>query len=405
MSLRIRCLLPLLVALLYSVEPAAVGSLQQTPELKSTDGVIVTGFFDDTPVSLLLDTGTTRSFIDVSVAKSAKAKLQNTFTLGGYGAGYQDAGVLSQSVRIDFKFESGTLEHRIQNVADYRRLSSLRGRDIHGILGADFFDRFIVEIDYGGERVLLHPRNFKPDPSAVTLRMTTLTSRTPVVDMRMHLPDGKVIKARTIVDTGNGGEPLAAEWFAKRHRLAEVLDGVRWPMGEGVGGKIFGSYARVPVLEFGSIQLSNSVVGLLGAGSEPPRTPQQYDLNVGNTVLSRFTAFLDYGRSRLTLVPNARINEPFDAIKSGLQLITLGSPHDRVVVEGVVADSPAALAGFEAGDEILEVNGERLGPLALVDLRARLKQPPGTEIKITARRRNMRGVLTLVVQKLVLPRP
>ena len=175
------------------------------------------------------------------------------------------------------------------------------------------------------------------------------------------------------------------------------------PLGEGLGGKFSGHRARVPVLELGEFRLPESIVSLPDRNSGVLSSSRQFDLNVGASVLKRFSVFFDYGRARMALVPNERINDPFDGTMSGLQLATLGSPHDRVMVEGVIPDSPAAQAGFEPGDEIIEVNGERLAPLALVDLFKRLRQPEGTEIKLTARRRNMRGVLTLTLRRMVEP--
>jgi hypothetical protein len=402
-SLARRGILAALAALTLWAQAPAIEGLAQTPELKAIDGVLVSGAYKDQLLMFVLDTGTTTSFIDIRVAKAAGGKLSDVLNVGVIGPGVRQAGVLSRALQIQFPFAGGSIDHDFLRVEDYARASALVGRDIHGILGADFFRRFVVEIDYLGERVLLHPRSFRAPAHAVLVPMRFAIDRTPVVEMRMHLPAGKVVKVRAIVDTGNSGSAITTEEFARRHRLPELLGGVAMPLGEGLGGKFSGHRARVPVLELGEFRLPESIVSLPDRNSGVLSSSRQFDLNVGASVLKRFSVFFDYGRARMALVPNERINDPFDGTMSGLQLATLGSPHDRVMVEGVIPDSPAAQAGFEPGDEIIEVNGERLAPLALVDLFKRLRQPEGTEIKLTARRRNMRGVLTLTLRRMVEP--
>jgi len=380
----------------------AVEGRQSTPEFRTIDGVLLSAEFQGESLLFFLDSGTSHSSVDVRLAAAGGGVLEGPIAVSGFGPTARTAGILTKDLQIRFPYAGGAIEHGIRRVDDYARMSSLMGRDVHGILGADFFRRFVVEVDYVGERVRLHPRNFTPPSDGMRLSMRLTVAQLPTTEVRVHLADGTIAKARTMLDTGARGV-LATEEFSKKYRLRDVLQGQEWLLGEGVGGKVFGQLVRLPVLEFGAVRLTEAVLSLPGPNSGQVARSREFDLIVGSPVLRRFSVFFDYRRLRVTLVPNARVGDSFDGTMSGLFLATLGSPHDRVVVDGVVAGSPAAEAGFEPGDEILEVDGEALAPLALVDLSLRLRKPAGTEFTITARRQNMRGVLTLVLRRIVEP--
>jgi hypothetical protein len=191
------------------------------------------------------------------------------------------------------------------HVADYSRLSALKGQEVHGVLGADFLQRFTVEFDFARARVLLHPpKQFKPPADASTMPMRLSGSRRPVVEVRVHLPGGKPVKATALLDTGNAGDALAAERFQTRHRLGEVLTGSAEFLGEGAGGKMYGRKAHLPAMEIGPFRFDETIIVLPAPNSGSISSTREYDINIGVRLLRRFSATFDYRRSRIYLVPN-----------------------------------------------------------------------------------------------------
>jgi C-terminal processing protease CtpA/Prc len=76
--------------------------------------------------------------------------------------------------------------------------------------------------------------------------------------------------------------------------------------------------------------------------------------------------------------------------------------HDHITVRRVVSDGPAMKVGLLAGDEIVEVNGEKLAGVRFVDAIVNLiRGPLGTPVKLTVLRSGQR--LSFVVVRDIIP--
>jgi S1-C subfamily serine protease len=64
-----------------------------------------------------------------------------------------------------------------------------------------------------------------------------------------------------------------------------------------------------------------------------------------------------------------------------------------LIVGGLAENGPAARAGIEVGDRVLEVAGERVGSLADLFRRIWSRGPAGTEVPITVRRDGTRRTM------------
>lgn len=143
------------------------------------------------------------------------------------------------------------------------------------------------------------------------------------------------------------------------------------------------------------------MVALPGEGAGVLSRPEPHALNIGGEVFRRFTVVFDYRRSRVSLVPNSRVNDPFEAGMTGLGLTTLGPPYDRIVVDFVVPASAGADAGVRAGDRILAIDGEPVTGLSLTDVKGRFKAPEGTRFVIVVERQTQRITLMLTTKRIV----
>lgn len=71
-----------------------------------------------------------------------------------------------------------------------------------GVIGADLFRRFVVEIDPAARRVRMHdPRTWSPPAGAASLPLSFRAGH-PFVDTRVTLADGRTVDMRANVDTG-----------------------------------------------------------------------------------------------------------------------------------------------------------------------------------------------------------
>jgi S1-C subfamily serine protease len=97
------------------------------------------------------------------------------------------------------------------------------------------------------------------------------------------------------------------------------------------------------------------------------------------------------------LEPGSQYENPFESDAVGLRLKSAGPPHDQLEVSIVSAGSPAALAGLEVGDAILEVDGQPAAELRMWGVR-KLFMKPGRQYDLKIRRGGRELRITLVTR-------
>jgi C-terminal processing protease CtpA/Prc len=96
-------------------------------------------------------------------------------------------------------------------------------------------------------------------------------------------------------------------------------------------------------------------------------------------VLKRFTVTIDYGRSTMTLAPNASFAERETYDRSGTFLIVRDG---KIAVADVRPGTPAAQAGLANGDVIATVDGQDASVLGLGAVRDAFRGAPGTTLQL-----------------------
>ena len=179
-----------------------------------------------------------------------------------------------------------------------------RGRQIEGLLGYDLFDRYAVKIDWLGKTLTLwEPSDFVP-PTVAEVVPITFAGRLPVVASTLHLGGDRRLPVRLMVDTGASQSIMLRHPFATTHGLLalatretttpSLASGTRrmveLPSDQLTIGKW--TFDRPQVLAF------TEPVGSAGSTAT--------DGLIGNTLLSRFTLYVDYARKRLYFEPIRR---------------------------------------------------------------------------------------------------
>ena len=91
---------------------------------------------------------------------------------------------------------------------------------------------------------------------------------------------------------------------------------------------------------------------------------------------------------------------PFEFDMSGLSLTSPGPKFDERRVRAVLTGSPAAVAGFEAGDRLLAIDGRRAAACSLDEVRALFRRPGRTH-RIMIQRDGAKPVLVLKTRRMV----
>ncbi len=249
---------------------------------------------------------------------------------------------------------------------DLSNQKGVLGETIDGILGFDFFDRYVVEIDYENAIVRLYdPSSFAAPPRAHEIRLT-FDRRLPHVRARLTVA-GRTTRTRALlVDTGSQDAVDDSLLLESRGPRATVVGGV------GIGQEYSVVLARFERIELGGFVLE----GLTGVAPGVAL--------VGGEVLSRFRVTFDYSRARMFLEPNRHLHDTPAEDASGLDL-RLSEDGQSLEVHDLQHGSAAAAAGLIVGDRITALDGIGIAELGLVRAQ-RLLMADGHSIELTVQR-------------------
>ena len=176
-----------------------------------------------------------------------------------------------------------------------------RGRQIDGLLGFDVFERFAVKIDWGAKTLTFWEREaFTPPPAAIAVPIE-FSGRLPVVSARLQLTAGRRLPVRLMVDTGASQSIMLRHPFSAAHALFALAKGETTAPSLANGTR---RLVEIPAEQLTVASLTFDRPQVL-AFTEPVGSAGSTDTDglIGNTLLSRFTLYVDYARKRLLLEP------------------------------------------------------------------------------------------------------
>jgi hypothetical protein len=261
---------------------------------------------DSPPLDFVLDSGATQSSVtDPILAWALGLEVKQSGLARGVGSGAKRVVVADEiCVRID-GIEVLRVPLVVHDIGV--RLAATTGREIHGFLGAELFERYVVEIDPLGHRLLLHdPATFEYSGPGYRLPIEVVDRR-PVVHGAVVVEEGrKEVPVRLAVDTG--ASRLLALITKSRRRLRPPSE-QRVGASVGVVGETMVRLASTHRLQLGPFVANELETAWLEAFGVPA-TRNIEDLNgiLGNRFLSRYRVFFDYRDGRLILEPIRRTN-------------------------------------------------------------------------------------------------
>ena len=259
------------------------------------------------PLDFVLDSGATQSSItDPILAWALGLAVKESGLARGVGSGATRVVVAEDTcIRIDGieVLRTPLVVHDIGT-----RLAETAGREIHGFLGADLFEQYVVEIDPVGRRLRLH------DPDTFDYRglgyqiPLEVVDRRPVVHGTVIVKEGgKEVPVRLVADTGSG-RLLALITKSRRHLKPPTVQ--REGTSVGIVGDSTVVVALTRQLQLGSILARNVETAWMERFGVPAvRNIENLNGILGNRLLNRFRAFYDYRGGRLILEPYVRAPE------------------------------------------------------------------------------------------------
>lgn len=235
------------------------------------------------------------------------------------------------------------------HVGDYEILSGEYGDHIDGIIGDDFYKRYIVRIDYDSNVMYVYTRgDFRYPKGGFALRPTFSILPTEVAAIQ----DIREVKARFYFDTGAGLCVLLNSDFIGD---SSILNPEKKPFpvqAHGIGGKVIMHVTTIKEFKLGPYRFRNLPAHIFDDVYHITSYPYLAGL-IGNDILRRFNIILNYDKGVFYLIPNSHFRDPFDYSYTGLDLYWV---QGEIRVGDVMTDSPADKAGFRADDVVVSIN-------------------------------------------------
>ncbi len=327
-------------------------------------------------LSFAFDTGA--GGVGIHQATAQRLGLEATGTGPVTGA----AGTLQVPLLEDLTLRLGDLQLKqiTAAVVALGHLEEAVGRPVDGIIGQDVLRGRLVLLDHDRQVLEVHPR--RGFPFAEWGGPCTLKHISPLsVDGEVRLLDGESLSGRFHIDSGAAAFLVLNSVFVRQHSLANRVGATYARKGRALTAvtteDAIGRVAGITFCghEFPKSQTTAVPAVLSGASAGVLARRGEAGL-IGNAVLRRFNLVFDLDRERLYLRPNGHWDDAIKSDASGLFLARRGD--GTIVVDDVVAASPAAEAGLQPGDELRSINGISLRTMTLAQLRDHLKEPDRT---------------------------
>jgi hypothetical protein len=348
------------------------------------------------PINVVLDSGASLSIVSPALAKAIGLKSTHSAEAASVGTGSSSTLHVLDDAELAWGNPESPMRLAHQPAAIYpiEYVSAQLGKRTDALFGSSLFLHYTITVDYEHERVTFAPPGKEPSTAGNPLPIS-IQSNTPFIEASVVGEDGERVTGLFLIDSGTSGAMLLNHSFVEAHPgLIAKSHFAESPAVTAVGGIIRSSRVRVPLMEIGPFQLSGVIAAVPEASTRMLANPRIAGF-IGAGILKRFTVTWDYTNKSVSLLPNASLKEPFETDASGLHLTSTGPEYQAVLLDSVLAHSPAARAGLMAGDEILAVNDVAGLPVWKV---AEALRKAGTSVLLKVKRQTQTLTVTLVLR-------
>lgn len=237
------------------------------------------------PFSFLIDTDTTPSAIDLSLADKLGMRHGRGGSVTGVGSGHLAA---YPTTIQDLRLGDVSVNSISALAADLSALSTYVGKHIDGVLGTSFLNGRILQINYGCRTV-----TFPSDAStgSVTAKFRWSSSGGNLID------DVWVGSQRVLAtfDSGNGTAAVITGNGIKDLHLEDAARSGTAATATGFRGQVPAAMGKVENVRLGSVMLGSLKAKFV------PSMADQFEVNIGNPALARYVVTMDYKHGLLTL--------------------------------------------------------------------------------------------------------
>ncbi len=407
--------------------------------------IIIPVELNGVPLSFILDSGVGTTIL-FSIDKRESLELKNASKIYLRGLGNEEPAEAIKSTNNFLKIGGAYSEdHTVYMIFDESmNFSPLMGFPVHGIIGYDFFRKFILNINYSKETIKVYdPKSYKyKDCKKCYQTDLNLNDgrRRPMVKAQYKTNKG-LIDINLLIDSGSS----SALWLFENSdtNIKVPADSFDDFLGKGFNGEIYGKKTKVDGLYIGDFEMKEVTASFPDSLYIQGISLKERQGSLGGSVLRRFNLIVDYPNRKITFKKNNFFSKPFFYNMSGLTIQHSGvrvakdynirktgsrpsldfitkdqgkisnevyradastfvySLQPEYKITEVRPDSPAALAGLLKGDKVLEINGRKSHLYKLSDLNDLFYSEVGKKITLKIERLGIKLKFSFILKKVI----
>jgi len=342
--------------------------------------IIIPVFVNDKgPFNFILDSGVKPIIItDSSIVSPMDTTSLFLSRIRGRGIGPELKAFVITNLSIDVGDASGKKLSAVLLKEDPFHLSAYVGMPIHGIIGSDVFNNFMVKLNYLNKKLTLYDPEDRIRKRGDRIPIQLIDEK-PYVDVLVSNKNGSKDSLLLLIDSG-AGHAFSLDLTDKQKRIQPEKT-IAGNLGKGLGGSIFGLIGRLPKIQLGDFSIKNVVVAFPLYEDVAVRSLMTARSgSVGGELLRRFSVLFDYSRKEIYLRKNREYKKPYEYDMSGMEVYVLNDEEEgnRFFISQIDKDTPADKEGFLIGDEILSINFKDASMYTLDDINDLLQEETTT---------------------------
>lgn len=342
---------------------------------------------NSTKLSLVLDTGVRSTIItELLPGDSIDLNYTNVRDLQGLGQGTKLNAYLSTSNTLQlskkFKLNNKTVYVLQEDVFNLTRQT---GTKINGLLGADFFQDYIVQVDYTRGRLRFYDKDAFEVPKGYGVMPMKIERQKMYIHLSVLETDTARRSIKMLIDTG---AELNA-WFQTLTNSAIDIPekSIHGRIGQGLSGEVTGIFARVPQICIANFCVKDPIVAFPDSAAIADIIQNtDRDGTIGSQLLTRFNLIIDTFNEKFYFKPNSKFSDPFTYNIAGVEVAQAMAFVPQIEVVNVWKGSPAERSGLQVGDVITELNFVKVFGLTLPNVRAYFEKSTKRPLQLTIQR-------------------
>jgi len=268
---------------------------------------------------------------------------------------------------------------------DFLQLKNFMGIEIHGIIGYELFNRYMVQIDYDNSILTFYEPSSVKVPRSYEEFDITIEESKPYIEAVVIQKDQTKIKGKFLIDTG-ASMAISLDLSADNdiyvpNKNIEAL------LGRAIGGDISGYISRVDKVILGGLEFDDVLTSFPNPGSytDALRIPNRKG-TLGGNIFNRTNLIIDYQNKKVYLKKGLYYKKKFEYNMLGIELEAEGLKLDKFKVVNVLKGSPAEANGIQLGDYLIRLNGVNASELKLSGISNLFRDKEGRLVRMRFQR-------------------